>query len=294
MIASRPQAPFFINHEPNKGVIARYHLDAAKINSQLETLREADGISLSLMLWDGIGPNDLFLDWNAGVLAPQPRANFEALLKQIKAQGFNWVQLSIEFWNNYDPRKNSFTAALYDWNQAFLFSLPALLDSVGLPYLIDACPECNDVYPDNPGLQAYAKRLWIDLTATFYPGGVPCWNFSYSFVPGDWSVMGDVFSDNYPPIFVPHPYVNEPGYASLYDVLEAFEMNAPTELREGLWLLGETNSLLDTDTAPAADATRFFQDPVLRLLRVCPWPEDPRGISVCPSIVSNPWKAAGF
>lgn len=294
MIASRPQAPFFINHQPDKGVIARYHLDTAEINSQLATLRSngADGISLSLMLWDGIGDNDLYLDWYAGALLPQPQANFTNLLKRIKALGFNWVQLSLEFWNNHDPRKNPFTESLYDGNWFFISSLPALLDSIGLPYLIDACPEVNDVYPNNPNLQAYAKRLWVDITSWFYPGGVPCWNFSFSFVPGNWDTMTDVFSGNPPAIFVPHPYSNEDG--GLYEVLEAFYTNSPTSLVTAPWLCGETDSLLDTDTVQPNDLTNFLRLSKVKLLRLCPWPEDPRTNRLVPSIVSNPWKLAGF
>lgn len=312
MIAARPQAPYFIEHEAGKGVVARYHLDTAEIESQLAALRAAgaDGISLSLWLMQSagsLGAGDEYLEWSGGALIPQMQANLVNLLKSIKTHGFNWVQIAVEFYGPNDPRENPWPSGdlsqappYYAENWAFLSALPALCDAAGLPYLIDVGPEFNDKWESDPalngqpnvGLQLYTKRTWIDTTCTFAPNGVPCWNFSMSFIPGNYDVLAQAFQGNPPEILLPHIYRGE--QQQVYDALST------AGLAGHPWIFGECFSLTQpSDSSVAADVASFVVATKQPIMRVCPWPVDPRtpqgtSIAVIPQVFSQPWKDAGF
>jgi hypothetical protein len=290
LTAARPFAPYFISHAPGKGVVARYHLDQAVIDGQLADLRAAgaDGISLSLWLYAGVGVNDQFLDWSGGQLAPQMQANLVALLERIKAYGFSWVQIVPQFYGVNDFR-NAWTADFmttrYPENSGFLFSLPALLNSIGLPYLIDLCAEVtNGPYP---------QRLWIDWTCWFWPDGVPCWDATMSFLPDAASIaaLPSVFSGNPPAILAPHIYGADP--QKVYDGLQAAGLGGRP------WVLGEDYTLTPADHAFAEARRRFVITTKQPILRVCPWPVElstPAGtpIAVIPQVGGAPWIANGF
>ena len=145
MTVQRPQAPWFICHQANKGVIARYHLDTVEIDSQLAALRAAgaDGVSLSPWLMQGapaLGTADEYLDWVNGALVPQMQANLTNLLAKIKSVGFNFVLVAPQFYGQHDFRQwAAFDNGLYGQNWNFIASLPAMCDAAGLPYLMDVC-----------------------------------------------------------------------------------------------------------------------------------------------------------
>lgn len=303
MVASRPQAPYLICHQSGKGVVARYHLDTGEIVRLVQALKTAgaDGISLSLWLMKNavnLGASDLYLDWANGQLSEPCRSNLLNLLAWIKAVGFHFVQVAVEFYNENDPRQKPFTEQMYAENWIFLDWLRHELDGIGMPYLLDACPEVNDVYKDNPNLQAYAKRLWVDCTATASPDGVPCWVYSFSFIPSKLDVLPDVFQGNPPAILVPHIYRGE--QQAVFDGLQTVGLNGKP------WLIGECFSLTEATDQPIADSFKqFVIDTKQPILRVCPWPVDPRtpatdskgqpiAIDTIPQIVSRPWAIAGF
>lgn len=303
MVASRPQAPYLITHQSGKGVIARYHLDTAEIARQVTAFKTAgaDGISLSLWLMKNakdLGTSDLYLDWANGQLSDQCRSNLLSLLAWIRVSGFHFVQVAVEFYNENDPRLNPFSEQLYSENWIFLDWLRHVLDETGIPYLLDPCPEVNDVYKTNPGLQSYAKLLWVDCTATASPDGVPCWVYSFSFIPSNLDVLPDVFQGNPPAILVPHIYRGE--QQAVFDGLESIGFGGKP------WLVGECFSLTQAIDQPVADAFRqFVVNSKQPILRVCPWPIDPRtpaadangqpiSIDTVPQIVSQPWANAGF
>lgn len=303
MLTQRPAAPYFINHAPGMGVIARYHLDKATIDSQLASIRTAtDGISLSLWLMKGavaLGAGDQYLDWSGGQLTPQMQANLINLLASIKTRGFNWVQIAPQFYGANDPRQQAWVdpqPSYYVENWQFIASLPAMCEAAGLEYLIDVCPEVNDVYLTNPGLQSYAKRLWVDVTSWFYPNGRPCWNFSMSFIPSNLSVLISVFQGNWPEILLPHVYTNEGG--GLGAELSWLIGQIPAGIRP--WILGETDTLQPGDEAVAQQLAAFIETTKQPIIRVCPWPVTPRtatGVqidaAVVPQIAPVVWTGVG-
>ena len=305
MTAQCSQAPYFIEHQPGKGTIARYHLDTAEITDCLAAIRAggADGISLSLWLMKNavaLGAGDTYLDWDgAGNLTLQMQTNLENLLAAIKAAGFNWVQLAPTFWNENDPRKNPWPSMdlagappYYTGNWLFLGSLPALCTAAGLAYIIDVCPECNDVWDTNPGLQLYGKRVWMDTTTWFYQGGEPCWNFSVSFIPGNYKPVTALFQGNPAAILLPHIYGTE--QQAVYDGLQA------VGLWDRPWIVGECLTLNQPQDASLAQSwVSFIQKTKQEVVRLCPWQIDARApngtqLNVWPPQASKPWADCGF
>lgn len=298
MTTQSPQAPWFIECEPGKGVIARYNTDDAEriIAPTLNALHTAgDGISLSPWLMQGAttnGAGDAFLDWDpsTGRLVPAMEDNLIELLGDIRTLGFNWVQVAPQFYAP-DPRKVGMDAFGPCW--LFMSWLHDQLQKMRMPFLIDAVPEFNDVYSANPGFASYVRAIWDNVTVTSAPGGIPCWDYSMSFIPSNLACLADAFQGNWPAILLPHCYSNEP---TLSDALRTVD----GALRSNVWnwIIGETDTLQPGDEPIAKQLVDFVAYTKQRIMRVCPWPVTPRTaagvqLDVFPPIVSQPWKDAG-
>jgi hypothetical protein len=313
--AAHPQAPYLLYYQLGKSVIARYHIDTAEIDAKAAELRAAgaDGFSLSLWLQKdavALGASDTFLDWDgAGNLAPQMQANLVAFLGKMKSLGFNFVQLAPQFYGENDFRqwgKNPDGSLLFkqdkangNWN--FLASLPGLCQAAGLDYLIDGCAEVNGA--DGSVASYYAKWLWTNITCWFYEGGVPCWKFTFSFLPDPESIAGlpnlfrGVNSDgpvNAPVYMNPHLYGADPQV--VYDALAANGLGGHH------WFIGEDYSLpLASDTDVPKKLRQFVVATKQPIERVCPWPvttRTPEGTMIdaacVPPVFSQPWATYGL
>lgn len=299
MTTQSSQAPWLIECEPGKGVIARYATDDAEriITPTLSKMHAdgADGISLSPWLMQGAvanGAGDAFLDWNpaTGRLVPEMEDNLIELLGDIRTLGFNWVQIAPQFYSP-DPRKVGMDAFQPCW--LFIAWLHQQLQSMRMPFLIDACTEFNDVYPTNAPFAEYVRAMWDNVTATSAPNGIPCWDYTMSFIPGpNLSCLSSAFQGNWPAILMPHCYSNEP---TLADALQAVWNAVPTWSQ---WIIGETDTLQPGDEPIAQQLVDFVTATKQRIMRVCPWPVTPRTgagvqLDVFPPIAGQPWKDAG-
>lgn len=276
MLTQRGPAPYLIDHAPGRGAIARFDQDTVQIIQVLDMLKAsgADGISLSLWLWEGIGDNDQYLDWTPaiGLIVPKMEANLVGLLKAI-AERFNWIQVAPQFYdpdqarvaktgNQSWPRNVGMDA--FDSNWLFMYWLYTQLDSLGIDFMIDAVPEFNDVYLGNPGFQQYVKAMWDNVTLTSAPGGIPCWRYSMSFVMANWAALVDAFQGNIPGFLLPHPYSGD---------LVSLEGNLSAKGLGGIpWIAGEDFTLQAGDEATVQKWVSFVQQTHQRVMRVCPWP----------------------
>lgn len=315
MLTQHSAAPYLICHAPGRGVIARFHQDETDILNVVDRLIKggSDGISLSPWLMRNArasGAGDTFLDWQDGELLLDVQQNLARLLKALKQRGINWVQIAPQFYGPNDPRENAWPSGdiaqappYYAENWQFLASLPAVFDAAGLHYLIDICPEVNDVYRSDPalqgkpniGLQCYAKRLWVDATSWFYPNGRPPWNLCMSVIPGQTiDVLTEVEQGNPAPILNVHVYSNYPGG------LAAGLSSVATAIPGRDVVVGETSTLRPGDEAVGEQlATAVEGKPKLRVVRVCPWPigtdwklGDPQ-ITLAPPLTPRMWNVAG-
>lgn len=280
MLTQRGPAPYLIDYAPGRGAIARFDQDYDQIATVLDMLKAggADGISLSPWLWEGIGDNDQYLDWypTTGALGFQAETNLLALLREI-AKRFSWIQVAPQF---YDPNPLRVqTTQNQSWprnvgmdafvgTNLFMDWLTATLDQIfGREWAIDLVGEFNDVYPTNLPFQQYVKDTWARMTSLRSPGGVPCWNYSMSFTPiAVPIVLFDAFQGNWPAIFLPHIYSNEP---TLTDALQAAWNAVPPS---SLWILGETDTLQPGDESVTQQLVQFVQATKQRIICVCPWP----------------------
>lgn len=303
MLTQSLAAPYLVWHQAGKGAVARYHLDTVEINGILENLRTGtDGISLNLMLKQGAGADDVFLDWTPdGRLVGQAEANLLGVFTQLKQLQYRWIFIELEFWDQNDPRENSFTPALYDPNWFFITWLAGTLNLFGIPWMMDPCPEVNDRWKadaelggaPNLGLQEYAKRLWVDLTGYFYPNQRPAWAFSFSFLPADLDVMDLVFQGNLPPILLPHCYSNELG--SLKAALGYVRQYLSPALQGRPWIVAETDTLQVGQESIVRDLAAFVEQNTQPIIRVCPWQWsslNPSETLVAPPIAPTVWNLA--
>lgn len=310
MTAAYPQAPYLICIQQGKHVIARYHLDTAEIDAAAAKLLAAGADGLSLSLWlrknaVALGLGDQYLDWDGmGALVPQMQANLVAFLASMKRIGFNFVQIVPQFYGPNDFRqwgKNPdgslvFKQAEANGNWTLVVLLAALCQAAGLNYLIDGCAEVAAA--DGSVSSYYAKWLWTNITAWFYPEGVPCWNFTMSFLSDVQSIAGlpDLFRGVNPggpvnaPVYLnPHIYGADP--QAVYDAL------ATAGLGGHHWFVGEDYSLTQPADSSFVDKRRQFVIKTKQpIVRICPWPVDPRtpagtmiDLACVPPVFSQPW-----
>ena len=293
MFARYSAAPYLIEHELGKGAIARYHLDQPAVDGALVSLRnDTDGISLSPWLMQGadtLGAADTFLNWipAAGRLTPLMESNFLRILTKIVSLNYRWIQVAPQFYAP-DPRKVGMDA--FDPAWLFISWLYQTLDGLRIPFIIDAVPEFNDVYLDNPGFAQYVNAMWDNVTLTSAPGGEPCWRYSMSFIDANFDALTPAFQGNIPPVLLPHVYPS-PGSASLqttYDALAARGMGGR------VWIAGEDYTLTDADSAYAQNWESFVQRTKQPVERICPWPistaaKQGAQITVAPPVSPNVW-----
>jgi len=238
-----------------------------------------------------LGMTDQFIDWRDGQLTLQMEQNLELFLRRIKDKGFNFVQIAPQFYGPNDFRQwPVWNETRYQQNWNFIFRLWNFLRKIGLPFLIDVCAECNADYHAQ-----YVKRIWVDATLEFYPGGAPVWDVTMSFIPSNYAQVADAFQGNVPMYLVPHPYTNEAD--TFYDLLVGIHSGlSAAGVPNNIWIFGETNTLRTVDAKYSADCQRFIVDYHQPVERVCPWQvgvTSPPNVNVDPAcvppVVSESW-----
>jgi len=278
---------------PQFGVVSQLHLARPTIAAQLNQMF-ANGqrrLRIPLLFWRGRTPNGGTLDLVGGQFAPQEWQNLADLLALIKASGFEWVELgffpegpgdALHNWTAWDE-----AAFQAHWN--LVANVRQLAVASGLPFFLDLM---NEGIPDGSGGQALfgelSKRLWINYTASFWPGQT-CQDASISLDPDPARIaqMDATFSGNWPAVLEAHIYgaAAAPGWGSAYSTFVGIHQCLAGTPGAGLpWMI---NECFYNDRVTAIELARGMQDTGQPVLCRIQYPMTPGQDNVIPLDDSN-------
>ncbi len=187
-----------------KPVIGTYHQFPGKGRAQLHAMRLAGQRKVAIVLWSmNFGPavdGDVYghvVRSNSRRLTPQHEENFRAWIADVRAEGFEEVQLRFASQGSSDPMGwSGWDETLYQETWNFMVSTRATLES-GLSG--SAVGRRYDLGVEYAGLvelgqnRSFTKRLWSDWVHTF--GVSNTVGFSFATSPGRVRKMIEVYDE---------------------------------------------------------------------------------------------------
>lgn len=257
------------------GVVYNYNTATATINAQLQQMYNAGQRRIKVPIYFGHGLNTgTVMDSTGGALQPQFMANLTNLLAEIKAIGFQEVEIGM-----YPVGENAVLNNMTNWSTwneplfqetwNLIYNLHPIFAASGIPYQIDLL---NEGMPTKY-LQNYAvslefdQKLWNYYVYTFGKSDT----VGFSIIPSSdrFSEVPNVYgnssfgSHGYPNIYDLHIYANASTAITMaYDAFNSQGYNPP-------WIIGESYYNDAQESSELISGIQATHHPILALYQ---WP----------------------
>jgi hypothetical protein len=187
-----------------KPVLGAYHQFPGKGRAQLHAMRLAGQRKVALVLWSmnfgATVTGDVFghvVRSNSARLTPQHEENFKAWVADVRAEGFDEIQLRFASQGPSDPMGwSAWNEKLYQETWNFMVSTRATLESSLAGTTVSRRYDLGGEYGglvETGQNRAYTKRLWTDWVHTF--GVANTVGFSFATYPGRLRKMIEVYDE---------------------------------------------------------------------------------------------------
>lgn len=276
------------------GVVNSYDRAPDLVRDQLEQMARGGQKRLRIPLFHHRGPDSgTVMDSTNGGISRAHLRNLRSLLQDVKATGFEAVEIAFFPMDANDPREwQAFDRGLYQENLAVIRQVRAEVVRSGIPYVLDLLNEGAPADDEDVLLQ-YDRTLWRDYRREF--GTSDTVGFSMMvWIAGRVPHLPEVYGDQPPEVLEVHLY-GQPGNGDEYrQFMDADAALDAIGYRQPL-IVGEVYY----DDAEAADGIRRAMadaDRRVRHLTQWPWPRESRcpAADVAPPAAYGAYAAAGF